>query len=493
MFSKGCAIWRSFFLLIAFLMPTLPSPAQKTGDKAIIVFDASGSMWGQIDGKSKIQIARETLDSVLGGLPRHLQLGMIAYGHNRKGDCSDIETMVNLGPASTTGRLIAQSVRRINPKGKTPLSDAVVMAAQQLRYTEDKATVILVTDGIETCNADPCALASQLEQSGIDFTAHVVGFGLTHEEGQQVACLAENTGGLYLQAGNANELADALGKTVAVAPEKPMPVEKAKKKPKHNLIGRLSLTEGSDPLPKEATNGVAWYIQSLDNQGSLGKKLNISRSEKVAWSGDQGHYLVSITYRLGGKLSEQVTLEPFETLDQTFSLNAARIQGVSSFMQDDFNLSKASLVWTIKNTKTKKKANLYGDVLDVIVPSGSYEISHGLRGEKANMNPPRAVQLAAGEVKQMDFILPNSKVTIEALEADQTRNTSIRQRISLRNEDGSAGKTIKYEASAKPVFLRPGAYVVSIELWDGTKRKPVEAPIDVGLGEKHVFAIQLPQ
>ena len=81
--------------------------------------------------------------------------------------------------------------------GKTPLSAAVKQAAEALKYTEDKATVILITDGLETCEADPCALGKELEQSGVDFTAHVVGFGLTAEEGKQVACLAENTGGKY--------------------------------------------------------------------------------------------------------------------------------------------------------------------------------------------------------------------------------------------------------------------------------------------------------
>ena len=82
--------------------------------------------------------------------------------------------------------------------GKTPLSAAVKQAAEALRYTEDKATVVLITDGLETCNADPCALGKELEQSGVDFTAHVVGFGLTADEGRQVACLAENTGGKYV-------------------------------------------------------------------------------------------------------------------------------------------------------------------------------------------------------------------------------------------------------------------------------------------------------
>ena len=91
--------------------------------------------------------------------------------------------------------------------------------------------MILITDGLETCNADPCALARELEATGADFTTHVIGFGLSPEEGQQVACLADETGGVYLQAADAGALLDALASTVAEAsmptPTAPAEVEMA--------------------------------------------------------------------------------------------------------------------------------------------------------------------------------------------------------------------------------------------------------------------------
>ena len=193
----------------------LVAPAA-AADKAMIVMDASGSMWGQIEGRTKIEIARETLASVLGSAPESLELGLIAYGHREKGACGDIEEMVPAGPG--TRAAIAAAVDGLNPRGKTPLSASVAQAAEALRYTEDKATVILITDGIETCEADPCAAAAALEAAGVDFTAHVVGFGLTDEEGRAVACIAQNTGGTFIMAENAGELAEALTETVAAAP-----------------------------------------------------------------------------------------------------------------------------------------------------------------------------------------------------------------------------------------------------------------------------------
>lgn len=184
-------------------------------DQAIIVLDGSGSMWGQIQGTPKISIARDVLANVLGNKPKNLSLGLMSYGHRQKGDCGDIELIVQ--PGEDTSVAISNAANDISPKGKTPLSDAVTKAAESLKYQEDKATVILITDGIETCRADPCALAKSLEKTGIDFTVHVVGFGLSAEEGKQVACLAEETGGQFIQADDAGSLGAALSETVEEA------------------------------------------------------------------------------------------------------------------------------------------------------------------------------------------------------------------------------------------------------------------------------------
>ena len=162
---------------------TVFTSASWANDKLAIVFDGSGSMWGQIDGRTKIEIARDAMGNVLGSLPGDLELGLIAYGHRQKGSCADIELVVPA--AKGTASVIKSATDGITPKGKTPLSAAVRYAAETLKFTEDKATVVLVTDGIETCNADPCALGNELAALGVNFTAHVIGFGLTEEEGRQ--------------------------------------------------------------------------------------------------------------------------------------------------------------------------------------------------------------------------------------------------------------------------------------------------------------------
>lgn len=216
-FRAGGFVCRVLFGTVLALAGMTSVSAALAGERMMIVLDASGSMWGQIDGVAKISIARDVLSEVLGDVDPDLEMGLMAYGHRQKGQCSDIQTVVPIAPG--TGVEIGTAAQTLNPLGKTPLSDAVQMAAEELRYTEARATVVLITDGIETCEADPCALARALEESGVDFTTHVVGFGLSAEEGQQVACLAAETGGQYLQANDADGLAEVLTETVSEVAE----------------------------------------------------------------------------------------------------------------------------------------------------------------------------------------------------------------------------------------------------------------------------------
>ncbi len=207
-------------LLGALLFPAAPARAQAAAAPAaatdvMLVLDASGSMWGQLQGRPKVELAREAVAGMLRRWPATQALGLMAYGHRSKGDCADIELLRPVQPLGAQGaEALNARVRAIQPKGMTPISESVRRAAQQLKFTERAATVILVSDGEETCQADPCAVGRELESLGVNFTAHVVGFDVAGNSRarQQLQCLAESTGGRYLDARNADELGAALGK-----------------------------------------------------------------------------------------------------------------------------------------------------------------------------------------------------------------------------------------------------------------------------------------
>ena len=92
-------------------------------NKVIIVLDASGSMWAQIDGKPKLEIARESLRTVLQSVPADDEIGFMAYGHRQKGSCDDIELIVP--PQAGSASAISAAADSLKFLGKTPLTAAV--------------------------------------------------------------------------------------------------------------------------------------------------------------------------------------------------------------------------------------------------------------------------------------------------------------------------------------------------------------------------------
>jgi hypothetical protein len=141
----------------------------------------------------------------------------------------------------------------MNFLGKTPIAESLREAAKALDYKDEPATIILVTDGTESCRANPCEVATDLEADGFDFTVHVVGFGLKPAEGRRLTCIANRTGGKYYPAKNARALARAL--EAAIAGEDTAESEEfAETEPAADPMGAEVPEVLVEPIP-----GVAYY------------------------------------------------------------------------------------------------------------------------------------------------------------------------------------------------------------------------------------------
>ncbi|MBW2294006.1 MAG: VWA domain-containing protein, partial [Deltaproteobacteria bacterium] len=219
-------------LVLAICVPQLTASARSTKDpspRAFIVLDGSGSMWGRIEGEYKIRMAKRAVGDLLESLDPRIQLGLISYGNTRKNDCSDISTLVSLEDADREH--FGDVVNSIVPRGMTPLSDAIEVAAQQLDYTHVPGNIILLSDGVETCDRDPCALATKLAKDAAGLRIHVIAFDLTAEEQQSLRCLSTTTGGAFLPASDASSLKDALQIAVKQVAELPPPPPRVQRPP----------------------------------------------------------------------------------------------------------------------------------------------------------------------------------------------------------------------------------------------------------------------
>ena len=195
-------------------------PVISFNDRAVeIVVDASKSMWGQIDGVSKMEIAKTTLDEVSYWLPDDFDLALRAYGSTTSSDqnnCADSSLLVPFGEGNRD--YIRQAIAGLRPTGQTPIAYALNQAAGDFGSLQSDRTLVLVSDGIESCGGDPVAAAYGLRQQGI--VVHLIGFGLGNaadEDAASLQAVANASGGRYVTAGSAAELKAALAETVATS------------------------------------------------------------------------------------------------------------------------------------------------------------------------------------------------------------------------------------------------------------------------------------
>ncbi|GJM34213.1 MAG: hypothetical protein DHS20C18_32140 [Saprospiraceae bacterium] len=218
--SKTIIMKRLVILFCTFcIIFQLNAQDQQTPSPIIFIYDASGSMWGQIDGKTKMQIATDVLSTSVNNLPENQKIGLVAYGHREKGDCKDVEFLVDV--ATGTRSQINQSLTKIKPLGKTPLAYSATQVIGKLRDAKMKATVILVTDGIESCDGDICEVVKAAKAEGIDFRMHIIGFGLKAGETEQLKCAAEAGDGKYYDAADAGGLGDVLNEATTATVDEP--------------------------------------------------------------------------------------------------------------------------------------------------------------------------------------------------------------------------------------------------------------------------------
>lgn len=252
-FLTICVLW------IVALLLSLPVHGKEMPE-VMFILDASGSMWGKAKDISKMDAAKEVMAKVVPALPNGLGVGLTVYGHRRKGDCNDVEIMIPSGSTDRAGLLA--KVKAISPKGMTPMAASVRMVTESLKSREGETTIILVSDGIETCDKDPCATIKKLKDSGIKFILHVVGFGVDQQGRDQLTCFSEAGGGKYFQATDAESLLAAL-ETVKKEVETKVVEAKTTTVKAQTKLGKLKIAMPESSLK---TQGEIKIVRTSDNK-----------------------------------------------------------------------------------------------------------------------------------------------------------------------------------------------------------------------------------
>lgn len=466
-------------------------------EKVIVVLDASGSMWGQIEGQAKIDVARSVLKDLVDGWVSDAQLGLVVYGHRISGLCEGIETVVPLGPVDPDAFMAA--VNGITPRGKTPISKAIQHAAEELDYRQERATVILLSDGLETCDADPCAVSKELEAQGKDFTTHVIGFGLTENETEQLSCVANNTGGELFNATNAVELTDALAETVRAVQGidgMPFPIPKPDltklnekvqpTKPKTGTeaaIAAASQATEPETIPESQglklsgtvcedcellAAGLYWQIfETAENISGLRKVVKNSSQAQVQLNLPTGKYHVQGKY---GNAIHAFNVEVFDgqLTDRVVNFDAGtlRVHAVATEGGDVIDGSVNYRVYAAADNAdgTRDEVDHSGEAEPVfILPAGNYEVvaTHGRAIAREN------IEIVGGGSQDLilDMNVGYLKLRASATEGGDPVTDSLYYRVYDSHVDiRGSREQVDSSGDAAPEFRLPGgSYRVTVQ------------------------------
>jgi len=196
-----------------------PAPCN---EDAMIVFDASGSMAGNVGqgigtAIPRIDEVRHALAEVLPSATKFRRAGLISFGPGPYQQCT---VHLDLEPTANAADPIMRAVNALTPAGRPPLVSAMQQAADVLDYRNKPGLIVVVTDGEETCGGSPCDLGKELHAAAKQLTIDIIGYRLkgfswTGEHSiLDAECLAEQNGGLYISAESKQDLIDALKKTL---------------------------------------------------------------------------------------------------------------------------------------------------------------------------------------------------------------------------------------------------------------------------------------
>ncbi|MDD5454519.1 MAG: VWA domain-containing protein [Candidatus Ratteibacteria bacterium] len=211
------------YIIIFLLYSNSSLTEEKKTNNLIIIVDSSRSMLQLTrDGKEKLWSAKAALNKLIDKLPSDTNVGLMVFGHRQKNKCDDIEMVLPVAPLADP-TIIKGKLNTLKPTGVTPLTASLDRASEHLKKFKGKSTILLITDGKETCGGNPVELVSNMsDKQGLIIIVDVVGLNVTAIERKQLEAIAKAGGGNYYSANTSHELSEAVSE---VAEERVIAIE----------------------------------------------------------------------------------------------------------------------------------------------------------------------------------------------------------------------------------------------------------------------------
>lgn len=270
-------------LIFSFLAPALASAQQSQIE---IVFDASRSMNDPMGGGTKLDEAKKALTTLAGQISPDSLVGLRIFGknpviNNVRESCLDSRLVIPIQPFNKQAML--NEVAGLTSYGQTALGYSLQLAGQD--FSPDpavKKTIILISDGEESCGMDPINVVGSFKARGINFVVHAIGFDADAKGKAQMQQLSNMTGGSYQDAKNSVELKESL-ETVAqqenlisaAAPKKeeaaepPAPEEKLLRAGRENAGENILAATAGAKIVTATNEDMAELIDGADDHSTV--------------------------------------------------------------------------------------------------------------------------------------------------------------------------------------------------------------------------------
>ena len=148
------------------------------------------------DTQTRLEAAKELLAQAvdsLKGTP-NLEIALRVYGHQSPitatyQDCNDTKLEIPFGADNFDK--VKSRIKSIEAKGTTPIARSLEAAAEDFPDQKSRNIIILITDGLEACDNDPCVIAKKLKDKGVKVTPFVIGLGMDLSYLEKFNCIGE--------------------------------------------------------------------------------------------------------------------------------------------------------------------------------------------------------------------------------------------------------------------------------------------------------------
>lgn len=192
----GRLLVSAILLLLTFQAHAQNAPPEKPKiTRILFLLDASGSMMAPWEGQPRWEVAKRMLGKMVDSLNSYpnLELGLRVYGHqfpNSDKNCQDSKLEVAFAPKNAGA--IKKKLTELKAQGNTPITYSLMESAND--FPTDKTSrnvLLLITDGLESCNMDPCAASIALQRKHVFLKPFVIGIGAQRDFGKQLECLGQ--------------------------------------------------------------------------------------------------------------------------------------------------------------------------------------------------------------------------------------------------------------------------------------------------------------